>query len=146
MNTKELRIGNFVYISGMTKFPMEVVGLGSDWVYLDFEDNEGDVWEGDLEEMEGIPISEEILKGCGFVNTILKEECGIENSGDFWRRPHDMINFLWFKDGVCTVIDPLLDMSKDNFYFKVVSKPIKYVHELQNLMKSMFGVELEISL
>ena len=41
----ELRIGNWVYDSKYTQYPMQVVCVGSDYVYLDFEGNEGDVWE-----------------------------------------------------------------------------------------------------
>lgn len=52
MDIKELYIGNMVQ-NKSHKFPMRVVGLfASDTVYLDFDGNEGDVWEEDIEDLE----------------------------------------------------------------------------------------------
>lgn len=52
MNIKDIRIGDLVQ-DKHTKFPMKVVGLFEDGlVYLDFDGNEGDVWENDIEDLE----------------------------------------------------------------------------------------------
>lgn len=69
IDTKELRIGNYVYNSIHSMFPMRVVGIGEDWVYLDFEGNEGDVWEATPEELEPVLITDRVLKKAGFVPT-----------------------------------------------------------------------------
>lgn len=45
---------------------MQVVNIGTDYVYLDFDGNEGDVWEPDMEELMGIPVNEKVLEACGF--------------------------------------------------------------------------------
>lgn len=41
IKASELMLGNWVYDGDKTKFPMQVVGIGENYVYLDFEDNEG---------------------------------------------------------------------------------------------------------
>lgn len=61
MKITELRIGDKVQ-NKRTKFPMVVVGVLADTfppinpnkgiVQLDFDDNEGDVWEEDIEDLE----------------------------------------------------------------------------------------------
>ena len=62
MNITELRIGDRVQEKN-TRFPMTVVGLhstledlktGKGTVSLDFEGNEGDVWECEAEELERV--------------------------------------------------------------------------------------------
>lgn len=42
LSHKELMLGNWVYESERSQFPMEVVNIDKDMVYLDFEGNEGD--------------------------------------------------------------------------------------------------------
>lgn len=37
INTKKLMLGNWVYDSERTKFPMKVVNIDTDSVYLDFD-------------------------------------------------------------------------------------------------------------
>lgn len=60
MKINELHIGDIVYQKG-DRFPMVVVGLhstldelkkGKGSVYLDFEGNEGDMWEASVEDLE----------------------------------------------------------------------------------------------
>ena len=67
LSAQELRIGNWVYDGERTQFPMQVTGIGKDWVYLDFPDNEGDLWEADIKDLRPIPITKEILKKAGFM-------------------------------------------------------------------------------
>jgi len=52
MEIKAIRIGQMV-CNKKTKFPMRVVGIFDDGtVYLDFEGNEGDVWEEKAKDLE----------------------------------------------------------------------------------------------
>lgn len=60
MNITDLKLGNTVYQKG-DRFPMVVVGLhstldelkkGKGYVYLDFDGNEGDMWECEIDELE----------------------------------------------------------------------------------------------
>lgn len=60
MKINELHIGDIVCQKG-DRFPMVVVGLhstldelskGKGYVYLDFDGNEGDMWECEVDELE----------------------------------------------------------------------------------------------
>lgn len=62
----DLSIGNWVYDGERTQFPMFIRGIGEDYVYLDFPQNEGDLWESKQEDLEGIPLTEELLEKMGF--------------------------------------------------------------------------------
>lgn len=62
----DLRIGNWVYDGEHTQFPMFIVGIGEDYAYLDFHGREGDIWESTPDDLQGIPITEDLLKRMGF--------------------------------------------------------------------------------
>lgn len=63
---QDLCVGNWVYDGKKTRWPMFIRGIGEDYVYLDFEGNEGDLWESWPKELQGIPLTEELLKKIGF--------------------------------------------------------------------------------
>lgn len=65
MKITEIKTGDKVQLKGGS-YPMVVVGIftllsdlagGKGTVYLDFEGNEGDVWEEDIEDLE--PVTEQ---------------------------------------------------------------------------------------
>ena len=63
MKISELCIGNYV----MCGIPMFVVGTyGDDTLYLDFDGNEGMIWEEGIDEIEPIRIKSNILLNNGF--------------------------------------------------------------------------------
>ncbi len=67
LHTTDLMLGNWVeFATGLhndkRSIPMQVTGIFSDTVYLDFEGNEGDVFEEEEENLLGIPITEEVLQ------------------------------------------------------------------------------------
>lgn len=66
IDVRDLTIGCYVYDGDRTKFPMYVQTIGEDYVYLNFEGNEGDLWESTPDELEGIPITEKMLEEMGF--------------------------------------------------------------------------------
>lgn len=66
IDSHELALGNWVYDGDRTQFPMCVIGLDINDVYLNFESNEGDVWESSYEDLCGIPLTEELLEKMGF--------------------------------------------------------------------------------
>lgn len=131
IKTSELMLGNWVYESERTQFPMRVEAIFAEDVYLDFPGNEGDVWEAEESDIMPIPLTEEI------VSTLENVECHndmylifvgehmirIEKHGESW---------LFYK-------------FKENNSPEKVCKIVKYVHELQNLCK-MCGIELKIEL
>lgn len=92
LQLQDLQIGDWVQeindITGERSMPMYVSAIFEHgYVYLDFEGNEGDVWEVDIEDIAPIEISEKVLIGFGFgkeiIGTILTHlndgnELGIE--------------------------------------------------------------------
>ena len=70
--TSDLRLGNWLYESDKSKFPMQVEGIGKDWIYLNFEGNEGDVFENTDKEIYPIPITRGLIENLGFDR--IKEE------------------------------------------------------------------------
>lgn len=128
INTKELMLGNWVYDSERTKFPMKVVNIDKDMVYLDFEDNEGDVFDGKDSDICPIPLTEEIFDKNGF-----KYLCGVyyleEDTNIEFRKEDDGYFYLSF------------DLSN----YVLSDKPIKYVHQLQNIL-TIAGIEIEFKI
>ncbi len=74
MKTTDLHIGDFVRfkvgLHGKLSIPMKVVGIFSsfrgispkDTVYLDFEGNEGDIWEEEVQNLVPYKTFDEILE------------------------------------------------------------------------------------
>jgi hypothetical protein len=65
MNANELRLGNWVH----PQFPMQVVDIYKDEIQCNFEGNQGDVWDFNPKDLDGIPLSEEWLEKFGFEGT-----------------------------------------------------------------------------
>lgn len=119
IKASELMLGNWVYDGDKTKFPMQVIDIGEDYVCLDFEGNEGDVWESTPEELQGIPLTPELLEKLGFTfkDGLWRYEGGIKvkpEAGFCFIENKDKENWLY---GTCTC------------------KDINYLHQLQNLIK-----------
>jgi hypothetical protein len=127
LSAQDLRIGNWVYDGESTQFPMQVTGIGKDWVYLDFPGNEGGVWEGDIKDLRPIPITVEILEKAGFCYSHLyyQKECG--------NRTMDY-EFLWN-------ILRVTEYGTSIFQYRCC-----YLHQLQNTYYMATGGELQIEL
>ncbi len=126
----DLRLGNCLYYTKESKFPMQVEGIGKDWIYLNFEGNESDVFENTDKEIYPIPISVELLSNLsknlisdGYIIYI-----GSENIEFSVERKDEIINLV-----------PCVNYDEYD-----IGKPIRYVHQLQNLYKELTGNELEI--
>ena len=129
----ELRLGNWVYDSKYTKYLMQVVCIGSDYVYLDFDGNEGDLWETTPEELQGIPLTEELLTKMGF-----------EFNG----------TGLWNKVEKRRAVS--VNLSREFVFIEAYDKRlldsrgwhhgVKYLHELQNIFRSMTKENLSVEL
>lgn len=126
LKTKELMLGNWVYAGAKTQFPMRVVSIFEDEVYLDFEGNEGDCFEYKEADIFPVPLTEEILLKNGF---------------------HKVCGSFFVPD-----VDIEICLEEDFFYlttnlgeYKAFEKPISYVHELQNLLKiSRIDIDFKI--
>lgn len=67
MKPKDYMVGD--WIATEHGFPMRVTAVGEDYIYADFEGNEGDVFEFDEKYMPNpIPLTKEIMFANGFEN------------------------------------------------------------------------------
>ena len=133
ITTSDLRLGNWLYYTKETMFPMQVYALGNDWVQLDFEGNESDVFENTDKEIYPIPITKELI-----VKSLNSEILGDDYSvklGDY--------RYIYFRinnDGYISIDFFNYDDNSEN----EICDGIRCVHELQNLYHALTGKELEI--
>lgn len=128
LNPKELMLGNWVYESERSQFPMRVVNIDKDMVYLDFEGNEGDWFEGKMEDICPIPLTEEI----------------------FWKNGFEYLSGVYylkqcFYPEFCKGDDDSFYMTVDLGEYTYINNPIKYVHQLQNIL-TIAGIEIEFKI
>ena len=125
---KDLMLGNWVYDGERTQFPMYVQAIGEDYVYLNFEGNEGDLWESTPEEVQGIPITDELLGKIGFTlkDGLWRHKWGIKV------KPEAGFVFIENKD------------EKHWLYGTCTCKDIWHLHQLQNLARIITKKELKI--
>lgn len=125
IKTKELMLGNWVLAEAKTQFPMYVTAIFDNVVYLDFEGNEGDVWEEEEGEILPIPLAEEILLKNGFVKMY-----------DYYIDKEENIFIKLGEDITTSIRVECLDRKPNKpTCSKVTSfNKIKYVHEFQNLL------------
>jgi hypothetical protein len=129
----DLCVGNWVYDGEKTQFPMFIRAIGEDYVYLDFDGNEGNLRESTPEELQGIPLTEELLTKLGFVfngtglwkKTEKKREVSINIEREFLCV--EAFDFRWFD-------------SRGWWH------GVKFLHQLQNFFRNMaredFAVEI----
>ena len=127
---QDLCIGNYVYDGDKTKFPMYVETIGEDYVYLNFDGNESDPWETTPEELQGIPLTGELLEKIGFPlkDGLWRHKWGIKvkpEAGFVFIENKDKEHWMY---GTCTC------------------KDIWHLHQLQNLVRIITKKELLINL
>ena len=127
---QDLCIGNWVYDGERTQFPMQVVGIGSDYVYLDFEGNEGDLWESKPEELEGIPLTEELMTDNGF-----------RFNGVWWHK-REANYALDVSVGLAYV--QIEKWADSRIHSWCTCHGVRFVHELQNLFWNITKQQLNI--
>jgi hypothetical protein len=130
INRHDLCIGNWVYDGERTQFPMFVRTIGDDYVYLDFEGNDGDLFESTPEELQGIPLTEDLLEKLGFTfkDGLWRHRFGVKvkpEAGFVFIENKDKEHWMY---GTCTC------------------KDIWHLHQLQNLVRIITKKELLINL
>lgn len=128
----DLAIGNWVYDGDRTQFPMYVIGLDINSVYLNFESNEGDVWESTYEELCGIPITEDMLKKIGF-----------SLNGVWWRKQEEGYA-VDVSVGLAYV--QIEKWANGRIHSRCTCQGVRFVHELQNLFRNITKHDLKIRL
>lgn len=131
LNPKELMLGNWVYESERSQFPMQVVNIDKDMVYLDFDGNEGDVFDGRMEDICPIPLTGHFLVKNGFVRRNLG---GYDNH----------FVYGYFTKNEVIEIRALYDCEFSVLTFDR-ARIIKYVHQLQNIL-TIAGIEIEFKI
>jgi hypothetical protein len=126
----DLRVGNWVYDGEHTQFPMFIVGIGEDYVYLDFYGREGDIWESTPDDLQGIPLTGELLEKLGFTfkDGLWRHEWGAKvkpEKGFVNIENKDKEHWLY---GTCNC------------------KDVWYLHQLQNIVRIITGKEVKIDL
>ena len=123
----ELRIGNYVFHEGK---PLRITNV-LDWcVNMEFGEMSGDRNdEIDINEIEHIPLTEELLLKCGFERS----------------KTHDR---YFVKDNIFAIstADDKFRFIQGNLVCQLILREIKYVHQLQNLIYSLTEEELQINL
>ena len=129
---QDLCIGNWVYDGDCTQFPMWVQAIGDDYVYLNFEGSEADPWETPPEELEGIPLTEELMTDNGF-----------RFNGVWWHKHED--NYaLDVSVGLAYV--QIEKWADSRIHSRCTCHGVRFVHELQNLFWNITKQQLNIKL
>ena len=131
IHTNELMLGNWVEYAvgnGKRSIPMQVTGIFSDTVYLNFEGNEGDVFEEEEENLLGIPLTEELAKYIGFNESA-------EGKNRYW---YESVG------GRVTLHFDTHSINLVGIYGMV--QGIYYLHQLQNAYFMLTGKQLEVRL
>jgi hypothetical protein len=133
IQANELRIGNYVFHQGK---PLQITNV-LDWcVNMEFGEVSGDRNnEIDINEIDPIPLTEEILLKCGF---IIK----ISDSFSYHFKANVIPTDILYLIKVCFYSDgKFMTVTVGNYDTK-----IQYLHELQNLIHTLTGEELNIKL
>jgi hypothetical protein len=110
-------------------------------VYLNFDGNEGDVWECKPDELQGIPVTAELLKKIGF-----EEKKGICPQ-TFYRYYDKEYRYKLDVDPEYCNSDEKWSIHVDNGDCCTIgSGEFTYLHELQNLVSAIAKEELEVKL
>ena len=141
INTKELRLGNWVYESKSSKFPMQVETISKDYAYLDFENNQGGLFECNDTDMIPIPLNREMLGNLGFEyssNHIYEhnDDCNL-----LFDEPNDWNNIEKYPTQIVGG-----DAGFMSLYVPHGETIIRclYLHQLQNFFYCITGKELTI--
>lgn len=134
---KDLMIGDWVYLSEQSKYPMKVIGIGEDYCYLDFDGNEADPIDGIDKYMMPIDVSVGLLSNLGFETDIAFIEFYKAVNDCFVGIRRDMSNSA--DRGWYCHIDNLAHSTIGGFDFQ-------YLHELQNGIRLITKGDLEVNL
>lgn len=142
---KDLMIGNWVYLSEKSKYPMRVQTVGEDYCYLNFEGNEADPIDGIDKYMMPIEVTEELLEKIGFEkNEIVVDGFRVLD------RTYDLPFgdcFIEIREGVSNSVGRGLYCHIDNCAHSTIGGfDFQYLHELQNGIRLITKNDLDIKL
>ena len=131
MKCKELQI--FDWIQDKNGFQWQIIGVGDDYAYATFEGNEGDPWEFDDkdDQPEPIEITDDIMRKNNW------EECDYPlpcNHHEYYYVKDEGGNHLLWNSEVLSIWLDWEEGKDDGAYANIVI-PIKYVHQLQQVLR-----------
>lgn len=131
MIVQDLKIGYTVCTVtsfGRLTMPMYIAGILNDGtIYLDFDNNEGGMWEVDIKDIAPVRIDEDILNDFGF-----KRELNTETPT--YKIPDSTIeSYIVATDNECTSFWLANAYNIKDTDSSVGNKTFKYLHELQEL-------------
>lgn len=132
IDVHDLCVGNWVYDGNKTQFPMFIQAVGEDYVLLDFEGNEGDLWESTHEELRGIPLTEELMKDNGF-----------RFNGVWWHKQEADYTLDVSVGSAYTQIEKWVN---GRIHSRCTCHGVRFVHELQNLFWNITRQQLNIKI
>lgn len=115
---------NWVLAGSKTQFLMYVTGIFEDVAYLNFEGNEGDIWEEKEEDMFPVLLTEELLLKNGFI------KCQ-EGKFDIYKTKDENV----FIRTIQGINEYFVSVNLEDLCI-VEHNSIQYVHELQNIFTS----------
>ena len=130
IKTNKLMLRNWVLAGKKTQIPMYVVGLFFDMVYLDFEDNVGDMWEEREEDVFPMPLTEELLLRNGFI----KRQ---QDAFDIYETEDENV----FIKTIQGINEYFVSVNLEDLCI-VEHNSIQYVHELQNIF-TLTGLDFD---
>lgn len=144
MIVQDLKIGYWVCTVtsfGRLTMPMYITGiLNDDTVYLDFDENEGDVFEEDIKDIAPVRIDEDILNDFGF-----KRELNTETP-TYKILDSTIESYIVATDNECTSFW-LTNACNGEYTDKSIgNKTFKYIHELQEIFYQKFNKLLLINI
>lgn len=132
----DIMLNNWFHVNG---YPMYVDSIFRDTVYLEFEGNEGDVWEENIKDLKPIPLTEDILLKAGFGEKddqyYLIIQTGVSSNAVYFEFEivnGDVFGSMW------------IDKETENT--RKIFLEVKYVHQLQNLLFILSGNQLIINI
>jgi len=120
----ELRIGNYVLVNGNLQ---QVFAINRTVAFVAEEDNEQIASEHNLENVQPIPLTEDILRQCGFV---------YHHYFKFWQL---------ITTGIRSEMNISPDYEVIDFIRKPILKKLTSLHQLQNIYFLLKGRELQFA-
>lgn len=138
MKSAELRIGNLVTANSPA---MVVTSINKYNVSLYMPDSESDSFDYDVEDLNPVKLTQEILKGAGFLS---------EDGRVFTMETEKFITYELIWNNISRDVHAVgITVEDENGKREGVQNFVwnmKYLHQLQNLFFSLTGQELQITL
>lgn len=128
LQPKELMLGNWVYLNGDAKYPVRVEAVYTDYVFLQPNAEGFEIFSAREDEICPIPLTEEVFGKNGFEYL----------TGVFYLKQDSNVEF--YKDD-----DGMFYMSANLCEYKCMEQPIKYVHQLQNIL-TIAGIDIDFKI